>query len=94
MNDAQNQSIARWRKASLFAETIAVNERQLEELVQLQRQQLFFAHCAWLDEREKSLGLRERVLYLESLLDQHGVDYTSSAAMPSEHPEFDFSTHA
>ena len=64
-------------------EEVPLNERQLEELVNKQRLQLFFAHSAWFDQRERNLQLREYILKLQARLDRAGVDYSPLSA-PTE----------
>jgi hypothetical protein len=66
-----------------------MNESQFEQIINHQRVLMMQLHSKWLDIWERNLDLREHILELEDLLDQHGIDY-SFLPVPTEHPEFSF----
>jgi hypothetical protein len=50
-----------------------VNERQLEQLLHMERLQAFFQHCQWLELREENIRLRFLVLKLQQVLERHEI---------------------
>ena len=70
-----------------------MNERRrLEQILQQQRLQLFFASRLWLEALEENDQLRQTIAELQARLETHGIPYET--ATPSSDDQLSFTFEA